>query len=323
MKIPTGIKIDHDVTLFSAFKTPAVARYFFDMHDHDDHEKLHEIALWARENNLPIVLIGAGTNCLFAFDIFDGIIIRNHNTGWEDPFERNGKLLLSVYSGTSSHALAEKLYTHFHISTLVPWIGLPGTFGGATIGNAGCFGVEMSDIFVSADVLDLETGEVHVWEKHDMQYAYRHSALKWNSRYFVLSTLIDLTPLWWEYESYTPENLKSIRRVKQPAGISCGSFFMNPIPTESQKEILSDFLTPLGTLSSGRLIDRAWLKWTRIGWIKVSEQHGNFFINDQKATYQDILALSDFVKNKISDMYGVYLHEEVRIIDNFQSKINN
>jgi UDP-N-acetylenolpyruvoylglucosamine reductase len=76
----------------------------------------------------------------------------------------------------------------------------------------------------------------------------------------VISTLIDLTPLGGEYETFTPENLKSIRRVKQPAGFSCGSFFTNSSPTDNQKESFREFLTPMGTLSSGRLIDQAGLK---------------------------------------------------------------
>jgi len=52
------LKLDHDITLLSAFKTPARARYFFDMHEHDDVEKLHEIYLFSQANNLPLVIIG-------------------------------------------------------------------------------------------------------------------------------------------------------------------------------------------------------------------------------------------------------------------------
>jgi UDP-N-acetylmuramate dehydrogenase len=216
MTLPAILKLDHDISLLSAFKTKAVARYFVDLHEHADIDKLHEIYQFAEQEKLPIMMLGAGTNCLFAFDHYDGIIIRNRNTGWEAPFERDGRTYARIYSGEMSHFVAQKLYDSYGISTLVPWIGLPGTFGGATIGNAGCFGVEMSDIFVSAEVMDLYTGEVKNLSKSDMSYLYRDSSLKGITRYFVISTLIDLTPLGGEYESYTPENLKSIRKVKQP-----------------------------------------------------------------------------------------------------------
>lgn len=316
MNTPPYLKIDHDITLLSAFKTPARARYFFDMHEHADVEKLHEIYLFAQAQKLPLIIIGWGTNCLFAFDMFEGIVVRNRDTGWETPFDRDGREYIRVHSGEMSHFVAQKLYDHHGVSTLVPWIGLPGTFGGATIGNAGCFGVEMADIFVEAEVLDIQTGEVKNLKKSDMNYSYRNSSLKWLDRYYVISTLIDLTPLGGEYETFTPENLKSIRKVKQPAGFSCGSFFTNSFPTEEQKDSLTEFLTPMGTLSSGRLIDKAGLKGTRVWGIKVSEQHGNFFINDAKASWQDILALRDMVKKEILEKYWVSLHEEVRIINN-------
>lgn len=316
MNIPPYLKPDHDITLLSAFKTPARAWYFFDMHEHDDVEKLHEIYIFSQASKLPLVIIGWGTNCLFAFDMFEGIVVRNRNAGWQEPFEREGRHYIRIHSGQLSHFVAQKLYDHHGITTLIPWIGLPGTFGGATIGNAGCFGVEMADIFAEAEVLDLSTGEVKILKKSDMNYSYRNSSLKWLDRYFVISTLIDLTPLGGEYESYTPENLKSIRKVKQPAGFSCGSFFTNSFPTDEQRTTLAEFLTPMGTLSSGRLIDQAGLKWTRVGGIKVSEQHGNFFINDAKASWQDVLALRDMVKKEILEKYGVELHEEVRIIKN-------
>jgi UDP-N-acetylmuramate dehydrogenase len=313
---PPFLRENVDVSAFSAFKTRAFSRYFFEITERDDIKKLWPLLDFARQNNLSTVFLGAGTNCLFAFDTFPWVIIRNRYGGWEEPFYRSDAHVIRVHSGEQSHAVAQKLYDHYSISTLVPWIGLPGTFGGATVGNAGCFGVEMSDICLEVEVLDTETGEILTFFHEDMQYSYRESFLKGNPRYFVLSTLISLTSLGGEYERYTPENLRSVRKIKQPAGFSCGSFFMNSLPTEKQKNELLDFLTPIGTLSSGRLIDKAWLKWTRMGWVKVSEQHGNFFINDEKATWQDILELRDRVKKTVFDIYDVELHEEVRIIQN-------
>jgi UDP-N-acetylmuramate dehydrogenase len=316
MTLPPWLRENIDVTAFSAFKTRAISKYFFEITERDDINKLSAIIHFAHQTSLPVIFLGAGTNCLFAFDIFSWVIIRNRYGWWEEPFYRDGKHVLRIHSGEQSHSVAQKLYDHYSIATLIPWIGLPWTFGGATVGNAGCFGVEMSDICLEVEVLDTETAEMRTFFREDMQYAYRQSFLKDNPRYFVLSTLIRLSSLGGEYEKYTPENLRSVRKIKQPAGFSCGSFFMNSYPTEEQKDTLKEFLTPLGTLSSGRLIDKAWLKWTRIWWIKVSEQHGNFFINDEKATWQDILELRDVVKKGVSEKYGVDLHEEVRIITN-------
>jgi UDP-N-acetylmuramate dehydrogenase len=163
----------------------------------------------------------------------------------------------------------------------------------------------MADIFLEAEVLDLETGDICRFIPDDMYFAYRKTALKGNASFFVLSTRINLAPLGGEYESYTPENLRSIRKIKQPAGFSCGSFFTNPTG-----------------YSAGRLIDEAGLKGTRIGGIKVSEQHGNFFINDQKATWKDILDLRDHIKQVIYEQTGITLHEEVRIISHHSAYVH-
>lgn len=86
----------------------------------------------------------------------------------------------------------------------------------------------MSDIFIEAEVLDLSTGDIKIFKAQDMEFSYRESALKKTQRYFVLSTLINLAPRGVEYESHTPESLRVARKVKQPAGFSCGSFFKNP-----------------------------------------------------------------------------------------------
>lgn len=88
--------------------------------------------------------------------------------------------------------------------------------GGACIGNAGCFGLEMKDLLVEANVLDLETGETCRFTLEDMRYGYRESMLKGNPRYFVVDMLLSISPKGGEYETYTPANLQSLRKLKQP-----------------------------------------------------------------------------------------------------------
>jgi UDP-N-acetylenolpyruvoylglucosamine reductase len=114
-----------------------------------------------------------------------------------------------------------------------------------------------------------------------MQYAYRESVLKWAGQYFAIDMLLDLTPRSTPYEAYNPTELQQIRREKQPPGLSCGSFFT---------------------------------KWYRVGWVQISEHHGNFFLNNEKWTWSDVLALRDSVKKIVLEKHGIELHEEVRII---------
>jgi UDP-N-acetylmuramate dehydrogenase len=252
MKIPASLLRDHDITYFSAFKTPLVARYFFEVHTSADIDLLHEIFLFGQSAGIPILSIGGGTNCLFACDVYEGIIIRNRYIGWE-ILDHTVRGQVRVNSGESTNLLSIKLYEQ-EITALIPWVGLPGTMGGATLGNAGCFGLEMADIFVQSTVLDLETGERVIYQKDDMHYEYRESILKGNPRFFIISTLIDVSPRGGITSEMTPDDLRALRKAKQPAGFSCGSFFKNPT------QPISSPTSEMRVLSAGRIIDEAGLK---------------------------------------------------------------
>lgn len=71
------LETEKDLLKYSSFHTPATARYFFELREQTEIEKLSDIQKFAKENNLPIVFLGSGTNVVFAFDLFEGIIVRN------------------------------------------------------------------------------------------------------------------------------------------------------------------------------------------------------------------------------------------------------
>ncbi len=319
--LPHYLKENFDISFLSAFKTHAKARYYFEILTYDDIQLLPEIFWFAEEHNIPLSIIAWGTNCLFAFDTYEGIMIRNRYSGYSEPYGDEKKKFIWVHSGELSTNLAVKLYQSYSISTLIPWVWLPGTMWGACIGNAWCFWLEMSDLFIEWRVLDMNTSEVSLYKNTDMNYAYRESELKDDRSQFVIDMVLDITPKGGEYESYTPANLQSLRKLKQPPGFSCGSFFKNPKLEEFHEfiwgnEDLVGERNHFESLSAGKLIDKAWLKWTRVGWVHVSERHGNFFINDEKWDWKDILALRDTVKEWVKQKFGIELHEEVRIIKN-------
>ncbi len=319
--IPHFLEENFDISFLSAFKTHAKARYYFELLTHDDIMLLPEVFWFANEHSIPIYIIAWGTNCLFAFDTFEGIIIRNRYAWYSEPYWEREKNLIRVHSGEMTTNLAIKLYQSYSISTLVPWVGLPGTMGGACIGNAWCFWLEMADLFIEWRMLDMNTGEIKLYKKDDMFYRYRESILKEDPSQFVIDMVLDISPKGWEYESYTPSNLQSLRKLKQPPGFSCWSFFKNPKIEEFHEFIggNEDLVWESGhieSLSAGKLIDKAGLKWTRVGGVHISERHGNFFINDQIWTWKDILALRDTIKESVKKKFGIELHEEVRIISN-------
>lgn len=280
----------------SSFRTDARSKYFFEIKNLEDIDKLKEIIKFARENNIRYEFIRSGTNLLFAFEEFDWIIIKNSLKSSENlvPVPFMGTGTVEVLSWDIVILLTRQLLDK-EITRFLPFLGLPGTFWGALVGNAGCFGLEIKDVFISASVLDLETLGIIEVDKDFMNFEYRNSVLKNNPRYFVISMKLDISGQ--NNLSDIEEAIKK-RKETQPWWVAtCWSFFKNP-----------------ATDSAGRLIEAVWLKWKILNWAKISEKHANFFINFDNASYKDILELRDLAKEKVNREFGIELEEEVKII---------
>ncbi|MDD2916367.1 MAG: UDP-N-acetylmuramate dehydrogenase [Candidatus Gracilibacteria bacterium] len=278
-----------DLLKYSSFHTPAIARYFFELREHSDIPKLHDIWKWSKEEGLPVVFLGSGTNMVFAFNVFEGVIIRNMLKGieWYDGKVRAGAgELISPLSLQVSKVRENSLFGK--------WIGLPGTIGGAVAGNAGCFGFETKDAILEATIFDTITGETRAVGVDELDFSYRHSILKDTPHWCILDATFKTNLV-----SDDTTDPRTFRSGKQPGGFTCGSFFRNPVGD-----------------SAGRLIDQVGLKGYRIGGVKISELHANFFVNDENGSYEDILTLRDIAKQKVRDTFSIELQEEARILEN-------
>lgn len=266
---PPSVETERDVTALSAFKTPAKSAYFLEIRSKSDLPALSDAVRSAKEAGLPVAFLGDGTNCLFAFDRFPGLLVKNSLSGFRYLDDAEG---VEVGEGAPSRfevGSAEKVHPVALLSAtrgnvgLLPWVGLPGSFGGAVVGNAGCFGLETADVLVSAEVWNLESDALETLSNSELAFAYRTSALKNATGRFVVSAVFDLSlrkpgNL---YEEMDVQTFRELRRTKQPAGRTCGSFFKNP---EGH--------------SAGALIDRAGLKGAKIGGAEISTLHANFFL---------------------------------------------
>lgn len=217
------LETNHNVGQYAGYKTRVLSAYFFEILTEKDAEKLGEIFAFAHEKNLEILWMSGGTNILFAKDFFPGIVIKNSLKGWN--FDEQAKKL-SIFSGEKISNIAEVLEKNFGEPIWHRFIGLPGTIAGAVVGNAGCFGLETENNFSSAKIIDIATGEVKILQKPEMRFGYRHSILKENPNYFLISAEFDLSEIREKYASDV-DNI-DFRENKQPKGNSCGSFFKNP-----------------------------------------------------------------------------------------------
>ncbi|MFA5917342.1 MAG: UDP-N-acetylmuramate dehydrogenase [Candidatus Gracilibacteria bacterium] len=287
---------DVDISNLSNFKTKAFTKLYFEISSRQDVDKISEIVEYAKNEKLKILFIGGGTNLLFAFDIFNGIIIKNCLQGWDYD---NDTKILTAYSSEKIWEIAKTLENDYGQNIWHRFIGLPGSIGGAVFGNAGCFGLETEGNFKEAEVLDLSTGKIEVMDKEKVKFSYRNSIFKETNKYFIISIKFDLNEKKEKYSSDV-DNI-DFRENKQPKGNSGGSFFKNP-----SKE-----------LSAGKAIEEVGLKGYRHNDAFFSEKHANFLINSKEnGSWQDLIYLIDLAKEKIKDKFGIELEPEVRIIYN-------
>lgn len=285
-----------DITNLSNFKTKAFAKLYFEVRSRQDVDKLSEIVKYAEDNKLKILFIWWGTNLLFAFDIFDWIIIKNCLQWWN--YDKETKILES-YSSEQISDIAKSLEYDYWQDLWHRFIGLPGSVWGAIFGNAWCFGLETESNFIEAEVLNLYNWNITKLQKTEVDFSYRNSIFKKTEQFFIISAKFDLNEKKEKYSSDV-DNLE-FRENRQPKWNSGGSFFKNP-----SKE-----------LSAGKAIEDVWLKWYRYNNAFFSEKHANFLINSKDNwNWQDLIYLIDLAKTKVKDKFGVELEPEVRIIYN-------
>lgn len=288
------LKKDIDISILSNFKTRAKTKYYFEINDRQDIDKLVEIYTFSKVNNIKLLFIWWGTNLLFAFDYYDWIIVKNCLKWWQ--YDDNTKLL-KTYSCEYISDIAKSLYESWQ-TLWKRFIWLPWSVWWAVYWNAWCFWLETESNFVSCEVLELDTWKILSISKNDMNFEYRSSFIKNTNKYFIISVLFDLSTLREKYSSDV-DNIY-FREHKQPKGNSCGSFFKNPSKENS----------------AWKLIEEVWLKWRKIWWAYFSDLHANFLMSDWTATYEDLLNLINLAKNEVLIKYHIELTPEVRIITN-------
>jgi len=307
------IEKNKDITELSNFKTKAFAKHFYEFNGNI--KELKKVIKFWKENNLKILPISWWTNMLFAFDVYDGLVIKlnnypiNTNYKFQDykwlrwniintsfSFENN---ILEVSAFEKISDIAEVLYRENLNKLWMRFIWLPGTIAGAVVGNAGCFGLETENNFQKTEVLNLETWNIEIISKEQADFAYRNSIFKKTWKYIVLKAYFDL---WEKKEKYSYDwNLEDIldfRQNKQPSWNTCWSFFAN-----TSREF-----------PAWKLIEEVGLKWYKLGWAFFSSKHANFLMSDGTASWQDLINLKNLAQQKVKEKYDIDLIPEVRII---------
>jgi len=243
----------------------------------------------ARQVGVPVTVLGRATNVLVGDAGLPGLTVLARNAA----HTLDGELLM-VEAGAELPGLVSELAGH-GLAGLEFAGNIPGSIGGAVVGNAGAYGRAMSDVLVGVHLLDGTTE--HVKEPPELDFGYRTSLFKQLPALTVLSATFCLRD--GERGALLEEIARDgeLRRSKHPLEYaSCGSYFKNP-----SRE-----------LPAARLIEDAGLKGFTTGKARVSEKHANFLVALPGATASDIVALAAEVKRRVREQSGYELAEEVR-----------
>ncbi|MEA3341064.1 MAG: UDP-N-acetylmuramate dehydrogenase [Chloroflexota bacterium] len=241
-------------------------------------------------------VLGGGCNVLVADSGVRGLVIVNRaaRVEFDGPVVRveTGALLAALAGEAVKRGLAG-----------LEWAaGLPGTVGGAVVGNAGAFEGNIAGILRSAAVLE-PGGEVVERPNEWFEFEYRLSRIKRQDAggreqgYVVLAATFELEPQDPESLAARAREILEWRQTRHPAGATMGSTFKNPPDSHA-----------------GYLIEQAGLRGCRVGGAQISELHGNFFMNTGDATAADVWALIQHARATVRQQFGVQLELEIELL---------
>lgn len=246
---------------------------------------------YAHENDIPLLLLGNGSNMVVRDGGVRGIVLHM------------SKLDNIIIDGTRVHAEAgahiievSQKAAKASLTGMEFACGIPGSIGGAMAMNAGAYGGEIKDVIVQATVMD-KTGKVFVLKKEELELGYRKSIIA-KKGYFVLSADFQLADGVQEEIDAKVADLTYQRESKQPLEYpSAGSVFKRP-----------------PGYFAGKLIQDCQLQGKGFGGAEVSVKHAGFIVNKNNATASDYIQTIEMVKKEVKSRFDVDLELEVKIV---------
>ncbi|MBU1126093.1 UDP-N-acetylmuramate dehydrogenase [Patescibacteria group bacterium] len=302
------LKIDEPLAKHLNFRIGGPAKWFAEVKTVDELKKAYQIA---KDNDVPIFVLGGGSNSLASDEGFAGLVLKIAMREIKVD-----ETTVTAEAGVISSALARQT-AKAGLKGFTWAVSLPGTIGGAVRGNAGCFGGETKDYLKSIEVF--RDGEIVTLMRDDLKFGYRDSVIK-HSDDIILSATFELEKGDSVELNADIEEMLAKRKATQPTNAgSAGCMFKNyEFSDESELvKLKADADIPVSMLenkkiSVGWLIDQMGFKGEKIGDAMVSEEHANFLVNLGKATASDVMQLISMIKMAARDRYGIQLEEEVQ-----------
>ncbi len=286
-----NILYNEDMKKHTTFKIGGPAECFIKI---KTKEELKEILNIAKENKIPVTILGNGSNILVLDGGIEGITL-TIKIEYIDIKQNGEKYKIYVGGGYKLSKLAQICLKN-EISGFEELSGIPGTIGGAVSMNAGAHGKEMKDIVEKIKCVDINGNEKE-FSNEEANFEYRKSIFKGNS-YIVTEVVLNLEKGKYEEIKAKMSEYAQYRKTKQPIEYpSAGSTFKRG----------KDYIT-------AKLIDDAGLKGYSIGDAVVSTKHSGFVINKGNASAKDVLDLVKYIKDTIEEKFNKQIELEIEVV---------
>lgn len=285
---PTA-KFDEPLRLHTTFRIGGPADCYWEPRNK---EELVAALRAAREHQLPVFLLGWGSNLLVQDSGIRGLVLRLRGDFEKVEFlgDRRVRAGCGVRVPQLAAFCAEK-----GLAGAEPLVGVPGTVGGALVMNAGTRDGEIGALVFEVEILDTITLEAAVLPAAALDFSYRRSSLEGR---IVLGCILELKP---------GDKGDIIRRI--------GQFQQKRLQTQPVHtyNVGSIFKNPPEKFAA-KMIEDAGLKGTVVGGARVSEVHANFIENFSGATAADVLELVRLIRDRIKSGYGEDLELEMKVV---------
>jgi len=335
MEVHTNIPLKNHTTM----KLGGPARFMVEVRTVDEVIAVHRNA---RSKNLPIFILGGGSNVIASDAGFNGIVIRIRIPGFEVIADDLNTTTIKIGAGENWDNVVKQT-VDLNLSGIEAMSMIPGTSGAAPVQNVGAYGQEIADTLVSLEAYDSQTDAMVVLENSACGFAYRDSIFRGDQkgRYVITSITLKLSktapspPFYDALQNYfdthnitfftqqtVREAVIAIRTEKLPDPIvrpNTGSFFKNAIIetwqlTELQKTYPDMKVFDMGNgtskIPTGWLIEQAGLKGQLLHGMRVHDKNALVLINESATGYADLALARDEIIGAVRDKFRIQIQQE-------------
>lgn len=294
MTPPQGVRHNHPLTRLSTVRTGGPAEHFAHA---GDEQQLQRLLSWASEEQLPVAVVGSGSNLLIADAGVPGLVVKLDRDLAEVFLDEEGPRM--VCGGAARLPSVAASAARAGLSGIEFGVNIPGTVGGAVRMNANAYGGELARVLEWAQIVTAQGSERRGPDQ--LGFAYRQSGLRAGE--VVARVSFVLEPAKPAQVKARMQDMRRCRQEAQPQGIKTfGSTFKNPEDPRAEGA------------TAGMLLERAGCKGLAVGGARFAPKHANFVENTGTATTADIVELMAAGRERVLERFGVALEPEVQTL---------